>query len=68
MCWTRRLLRRDACGDKAACKYDAVDLDMQPETFTINVGSIIWATGWDPYDASKMDNLKFGQSPPSSPT
>jgi quinone-modifying oxidoreductase, subunit QmoA len=47
---------------KAACKYDAVDLDMQPETFTINVGSIIWATGWDPYDASKMDNLKFGQS------
>jgi quinone-modifying oxidoreductase, subunit QmoA len=48
---------------KESCKYDAVDLDMQPETFTVNVGSIIWSTGWDPYDASKMDNLKFGQSP-----
>ncbi|HBI16233.1 MAG TPA: heterodisulfide reductase subunit A [Desulfobulbaceae bacterium] len=48
---------------KASCKYDAVDLDMQPETFTVKVGSIVWATGWDPYDATKMDNLKFGQSP-----
>ncbi|MGW8161856.1 MAG: heterodisulfide reductase subunit A, partial [Desulfobulbales bacterium] len=47
---------------KAACKYDAVDLDMEPETFTVNVGSIVWATGWDQYDATKMDNLKFGQS------
>lgn len=48
---------------KAACKYDAVELDMQAKTFTVKVGAIIWATGWDPYDATKMDNLKFGQSP-----
>lgn len=48
---------------KAACKYDAVDLDMQPETLTIKVASIIWSTGWVPYDATKMENLKFGQSP-----
>jgi len=47
---------------KAACKYDAVDLDMQPETVTIQVGAIVWATGWEPYDATKMENLKFGQS------
>lgn len=47
---------------KAACKYNAVDLDMQVETCTINVGSIVWATGWDPYDATKMENLKFGQT------
>jgi len=47
---------------KAACKYDAVDLEMQPETITIKVGAIIWATGWTPYDATKMENLKFGQS------
>jgi quinone-modifying oxidoreductase subunit QmoA len=65
----RYVLEKGACSSatldavKAACKYDAVDLDMQPETFTIKVGSIIWATGWDPYDATKMDNLKFGQSP-----
>jgi quinone-modifying oxidoreductase subunit QmoA len=47
---------------KAACKYNAVDLDMQAETITVNVASIIWATGWVPYDATKMENLKFGQS------
>ena len=65
----RYVLEKGACSPatldavKAACKYDAVDLDMQPETFTVKVGSIVWATGWNPYDATKMDNLKFGQSP-----
>ncbi len=64
----RYMLDKAACGTgtldaiKAACKYNAVDLDMQPETFTVKVGAIIWATGWDPYDATRMDNLKFGQS------
>ncbi|OGQ97052.1 MAG: heterodisulfide reductase subunit A [Deltaproteobacteria bacterium RIFOXYD12_FULL_57_12] len=51
------------CGKcKDACKYDAVDLDMESKTFTLDVASIVWATGWNPYDATKMDNLKFGQS------
>jgi quinone-modifying oxidoreductase subunit QmoA len=27
------------------------------------VGSVVWATGWQPYDATKMDNLGFGQYP-----
>ncbi|HSL39039.1 MAG TPA: FAD-dependent oxidoreductase, partial [Desulforhopalus sp.] len=48
---------------KDACKYDAVDLEMKAETFTVNVSSIIWATGWVPYDPAKIENLKFGQSP-----
>jgi quinone-modifying oxidoreductase subunit QmoA len=52
-----------AAAVKAACKYNAVDLDMLPETKVINVAAIIWATGWTPYDPTKMDNLKFGQSP-----
>ncbi len=47
---------------KAACKYDAVDLEMKPETFTVHVSSIVWATGWVPYDATRMESLKFGQS------
>ncbi|MBC8208431.1 MAG: CoB--CoM heterodisulfide reductase iron-sulfur subunit A family protein [Desulfobulbaceae bacterium] len=47
---------------KSACKYGAVDLDMQTETRTVNVASIVYATGWTPYDPTKMDNLKFGQS------
>ncbi len=52
------------CGTKCkeACKYDAVDLDMEPRSFTIKAGSIVLATGWKPYDASKLDNLGFGTS------
>ncbi len=45
-----------------ACKYDAIDLEMQAETFELNVDSIVWATGWNPYDPTKMDNLKFNES------
>jgi quinone-modifying oxidoreductase subunit QmoA len=46
-----------------ACKYDAIDLEMQAKTLDLNVGSIVWATGWEPYDASKIDNLGFGRYP-----
>ncbi len=45
-----------------ACKYDAIDLDMQPQTVNLKVGAVIWATGWKPYDASKIDNLGFEYS------
>lgn len=44
----------DATKAKEACKYDAIDLDMQEENFNITVGAIIWATGWKPYDANKI--------------
>ncbi len=44
-----------------ACKYGAIDLTMEPKTMTINVGAVVWATGWKPYDATKIDNLGFGQ-------
>jgi quinone-modifying oxidoreductase subunit QmoA len=40
-----------------ACKYDAIDLNMQAQTVNLRVGAIIWATGWKPYDATKIDNL-----------
>jgi len=43
-----------------ACEYGAIELDMKPETLTVNVGSIVWATGWKPYDAARIDNLGFG--------
>ncbi|MEW6620002.1 MAG: CoB--CoM heterodisulfide reductase iron-sulfur subunit A family protein [bacterium] len=44
-----------------ACPYKAIDLEMQPQTKQINVRSIVVATGWQPYDASKIDNLGFGK-------
>jgi quinone-modifying oxidoreductase, subunit QmoA len=42
------------------CKYDAIELDMKPKTIDLNVGAIVWATGWEPYDAAKIDNLGYG--------
>jgi quinone-modifying oxidoreductase, subunit QmoA len=44
-----------------ACIYDAVDLDMQETTFDLKVGSIVWAAGWTPYDASKIEYYGFGE-------
>jgi quinone-modifying oxidoreductase subunit QmoA len=46
-----------------ACQYNAIDLSMQPVTVTYNVGAIVWATGWDPYDVSKVDYLGMGKVP-----
>ncbi len=46
-----------------ACQYDAFNLDEEPKTVTAKVGSIIWATGWQPYDATQIDNLGFGRYP-----
>lgn len=46
-----------------ACKAGAIDPNMQPQTLEFNVGAIIWATGWKPYDATKMDNLCYGKYP-----
>lgn len=43
-----------------ACDYGAMDLEMQPRVETLKVKAIVWATGWRPYDATKLDNLGFG--------
>jgi quinone-modifying oxidoreductase subunit QmoA len=53
----------DAGRAKGACKYDAVDLEMEAKTLHLSAGAIVWATGWQPYDAAKIDNLGFGQYP-----
>jgi quinone-modifying oxidoreductase subunit QmoA len=43
-----------------ACKYNAIDLDMKPETIHLKVGAVVLATGWDPYDMKKLDLLGGG--------
>jgi quinone-modifying oxidoreductase subunit QmoA len=50
--------RMKPCVD--ACKYDAIDLGMQAKTYTVKAESMVWATGWKPYDAAKIENLGFG--------
>jgi len=44
-----------------ACQYGAIELDMKETTFDLKVGSIVWAAGWEPYDASKIEYYGFGQ-------
>ncbi len=46
---------------KKACKYNAIDFDMEEKNFDLKVGAIVWATGWKPYDAAKIDNLGFSK-------
>ncbi len=53
----------DANKAKAACKYDAIDLDMQEQTIEIKVGAVIWATGWRPYDAAKIQPYGYDRYP-----
>ncbi len=48
---------------KEACPYDAVDLDMGVESVDLKVGSIVWASGWKPYDANNLDTYGFGVFP-----
>ncbi len=46
---------------QAACEYGAIDLDMEEITFDLKVGAIVWAAGWEPYDASKVEYYGFGE-------
>ncbi len=47
---------------REACMYGAIDLSMAPHTFEIKVASLVVATGWEPYDAARIDNLGFGKA------
>ena len=53
----------DANRCKEACPYDAVDLEMSSKTIELNAGAIVWTTGWEPYDAAKIESLGFGRYP-----
>lgn len=43
-----------------ACAYSAIDLAQRPEQRTYRVSAIVAATGWAPYDATRLRNLGFG--------
>ena len=62
----RYILDKKTCSENdqkkivEACKYDAIDLDMKPKEITVSVSSVVVATGWQPYDATKLDSLGYG--------
>ena len=53
----------DAEKAKEACKYGAIDLDMQEETVELKVGAVVYATGWRPYDANKIQPYGYDRYP-----
>ncbi len=42
---------------------DMIDLEQKEETIELECKSIVWATGWTPYDANKLDNLSYSKFP-----
>lgn len=52
------------CGVCAkVCPADAIDLDEKDEYVEIEVGNIILATGFKPFDASKIERFGYGEFP-----
>ncbi len=45
-----------------ACKYNAIDLSAKEKITELEVSSIVTATGWESYDASKIENLNYSDS------
>ncbi|MCS7278514.1 MAG: CoB--CoM heterodisulfide reductase iron-sulfur subunit A family protein [Thermodesulfobacteriaceae bacterium] len=45
----------------SACKYNAIEPEMEEKFLEVEVGAIIWATGWQLYEATKLDHLGYGK-------
>lgn len=57
-------LGAEECGKCVeACPYGAIDLAMGLEKEEIEVDAVIWATGWEPPDATQFAGLGFGVLP-----
>ncbi len=48
---------------KDVCEYGAIELDMQAKDLELKVGSVVWATGWSPYDAKKIEAYQSEKIP-----
>jgi quinone-modifying oxidoreductase subunit QmoA len=48
-----------ACAD--VCRYGAINLNQEPEKKELHVAAVVVATGWAPYDATRLDTLGFGR-------
>lgn len=40
---------------------EALDIGMEEDEIDIAVGAVVVATGWQPYDATKLEHLSFGK-------
>ncbi len=57
-------LTKDKCGNcEKLCPTGAINYDDQPEDATLNVGSVILAPGFAPFDPSKYDSYNYANHP-----
>jgi heterodisulfide reductase subunit A len=57
-------IQKGKCGAcKKFCPTGAVDFDQQETTETLNVGSVVLAPGFTPFDPSKFDNYQYAKLP-----
>ncbi len=67
--WPERfVMERDACRQGChacadACEYGAIDLAAEATTEELEVGSVVVATGWEPYPLEKLPELGGGVLP-----
>jgi len=55
--------KKEACNKCVdICEYDAIDFSAKEEIQELEVSSIVTATGWKNYDASKIENLNYSSS------
>lgn len=45
------------------CRYNAIDLEEKDTTLEFDAGAVVFATGWEPYDAAAIEPLGFGRVP-----
>jgi len=57
-------IQKGKCGAcKKLCPTGAIDYDQKPQTDSINVGSVVLAPGFTPFDPSKFDNYQYARLP-----
>jgi heterodisulfide reductase subunit A-like polyferredoxin len=55
--------KKEACNKCVdVCEYNAIDLSAKEEIKEIEVSSVVIATGWKNYDASKIENYNYSTS------
>ena len=47
---------------EAACPDGGLDLSAAAKTVELKVGAIVWATGWAPYDANKIEQYNYAKN------
>jgi heterodisulfide reductase subunit A2 len=57
-------IQKKKCGAcQKKCPVDAVDFTQTEKKLTLNVGSVILAPGFEPFNPSKFDNYQYAKNP-----